>query len=199
MKDVPILAVLLIRFFFLSKKMTIHYYLLFIIYLFIIDWKSMLLRIFLWQTLSAKLRDVLPVLRNLLAESTHACCRWSERVHTPNLRCIFSGFFAEREFCLGAGSVNLIPWLLREVLVRVRMLTVCRFTAGERHGSFFFKFLVFLWTPHETERTADSGRQRGAKGIPRVTRLLSDTPPPTTTTTFLHHKSHSGEVFHLPD
>lgn len=125
------------------------------IYLFIFYQNSMLLRILHCQMLAAKLHDVMPVLRNLLAEWTHACCRWSERVHTPDLRHVFVGFFAEREFCFGAGSVNLIPWLLREVLVCVRMLTVCRFTGGVRHGSFFS---FFLWAPKEMERTADSGQ-----------------------------------------
>lgn len=150
MKNVPILAAVLIWFFFFQKISSSLF-----IYLFSATENSVLLRILHCQMLSAKLHDVLPVLRNLLAKWTHACCRWSERVHTPDLRRVFVGFFAEREFCFGAGSVNLIPWLLREVLVRVRMLTVCRFTGGVRHGSFFF---FFLWTPQETERTADSGQ-----------------------------------------
>lgn len=138
----------------------------------------MLLTILHHQILTAKLHDVLPVLCNPLAEWAHVCCRWSERVHTPDLRRVSAGCFAEREFCFGAGSVNLIPWLLREVLVRVRMLTVCRFTGGVRHGSFFFLSLSLNSSRREL---LIPGSQHGAKGIPRATQPLADTSPSSIT------------------
>lgn len=178
------LAAVLIWFFFFQKISSSLFN-----YLFLATENSVLLRILHCQMLSAKLHDVLPVLRNLLAEWTHACCRWSERVHTPDLRRVFVGFFAEREFCFGAGSVNLIPWLLREVLVRVRMLTVCRFTGGVRHGSFFFFFLS-LNSSRDGENRWFRAANTALKGFPGW---------PDCSSPLLHHESHSGEALDLPD
>lgn len=58
-----------------------------------------------------------------------------------------------------ASSVNLILWLLSEVLVYVRMLTVCRFTRGARHRFCFCRASADIFFEFRRENsTADATR-----------------------------------------